>query len=156
MPHVKLVLGAAAVTLALLLASAPAPGQDSWVDIAAYRVVRQVAMFYRLDLFTDNSLAKAMAEVMRKSEEAVRQCYVDRLDSQPTLRGEIGLTFEVPAATGNMETIELVSGSLKDKTLIACLKERLGALTFSLPRGVSGRLDYTFDSVERRAPEAQP
>jgi hypothetical protein len=130
--------------------------QAQEVELASYSFVREVAMFYRLDLAENNSLAGSIAAVVRSSEEALRQCYVDRLDDEPDLRGQLALSFELSKTTGNMRKVKSIGGTLKDPKLISCVKERLAKLTFELPRTISGRLDYTFDAKERPAPARAP
>jgi len=134
---------------ALSPADLPGAVSDSGqTTLATYRVVRRIGMYYKLDLSKDNRHAPQAAAVMRQSEEHFRDCYVERLEDQPHLRGQFALSFEISRRTGGMHHIAWIGGDLKDKQLVHCVMERLGHLTFYPPHDLRGQLLYTFWAEE--------
>ena len=121
---------------------------DRMTELASYKVMRRVSMFYKLDLFKDNSLSPAMAEVMKVGEDAVRGCYVTRLDYAPELKGQIALSFVLSKTSGTMRQIARVGGNLTDKALVQCIGRALARLPFNPPRPVRGRVLYSFNFDE--------
>jgi hypothetical protein len=115
--------------------------------LATVRPVRQIAMFYKLDLARDNALSKTMAGVMRENEHRIRGCYVERLEARPRLRGRLDLRFQVSKATGTMQWIARAGGNLSDPRLLRCVKQQLALLPFNPPRDLQGTLQYTFGVV---------
>ena len=127
--------------------SADLPGAVSdtgQTTLAAYRVVRRIGMYYKLDLMKDNLHAPSTAAVMRRSEARFRDCYIERLEDQPHLHGQFALSFELSKQTGGMHHIAWIGGDLKDKQLVRCVMHHLGNLTFYPPHDMQGQLLYTF------------
>jgi hypothetical protein len=123
------------------------PADDQLHVLATVRPVRQIAMFYKLDLARDNALSKTMAGVMRENEHRIRGCYVERLEARPKLRGRLDLRFQVSKATGTMQWIARAGGNLSDPRLLRCVKQQLALLPFNPPRDLQGTLQYTFGVV---------
>ena len=127
---------------------------DRMTDLATYKVMRRVSMYYKLDLLKDNALSPAMAEVMRIGDDAVRGCYLERLEQSPQLKGQVALSFVLSKSSGTMRRIARIGGSLTDKPLVACIGRELGRLPFNPPRPVRGKLLYSFgvDETVAQAP----
>lgn len=123
------------------------PAEDQLHVLATVRPVRQIAMFYKLDLARDNALSKSMAGVMRQNEHRIRGCYVERLEARPKLRGRLDLRFHVSKSTGTMQWIARAGGNLSDPRLLRCVKQQLALLPFNPPRDLQGTLQYTFGVV---------
>jgi hypothetical protein len=126
------------------------------MELGTYSVTRQISMYYRMDLLRDNAHAKDMATIMHIYDAPVRACYVDRLDSQPALRGDVDLSFAMSKNSGGMERIRHVGGTLKDPQLVKCLKRRLAEIPFQPPRNMQGKLRYRFDSSTSGAAKLIP
>ncbi len=140
-----------AIRPAILESEIPDP-----MALGTYSVTRQISMFYRLDLKRDNAHSKAMAAIMHIYDAPVRACYVDRLDSLPTLKGDVDLSFAVSKESGGMEKIKHVGGTIKDPQLVKCLKRRLADIPFQPPRDLQGKLRYRFDSMSSGAATLTP
>ena len=124
-------------------AMAEAPGTQ--VPIASYRLARQISMFYRLDLRKDNAHSQRVATAMREHDNVVRDCYMKRLDDSPQLRGNVELTFALSKTAQAFTDINHVGGSMKDKSLVGCLKQRLAEIPVSPPHDIHGSLNYSFN-----------
>lgn len=121
---------------------------DKSTTLATYRVLRQVSMYYKLDLSKDNSLTAAMADIMRTNEERVRECYVARLEEMPNLKGQMALNIILSKAAGGIRRVAQVGGTLTDRPLLSCISRELGKLPLNPPKSLRGRLVYSFDVVE--------
>lgn len=121
---------------------------NKMTTLATYRVLRQVSMFYKLDLLKDNVLTAAMADIMRTNDEKIRECYVSRLEEAPTLKGQIALSFLVSKASGGIRRVSQVGGTLTDRPLLGCISRELAKLSLNPPKSLRGRLVYSFDVVE--------
>jgi hypothetical protein len=124
--------------------------------IGTYSVTRQISMFYRLDLLRDNEHSKDMAAIMHIYDAPVRACYVERLDDQPWLKGDVDLSFAMSKQSGGMEKIRHVGGTLRDPALVQCLKRRLAEIPFQPPRDMRGKLRYRFESSSPGAAKLTP
>jgi hypothetical protein len=124
-----------------------APG-EALTTLATYRARREVAMFYRVDLRRDNAHSPAVAGVIRANDARLRTCYTDRLAEAPDLKGQMVFSFRLSRRSGTMSRIARVGGSLDDKRLEQCLRQRLAKLAFHPPRDMGGTLAYDFDARE--------
>lgn len=118
---------------------------ETQVPIASYRLARQISMFYRLDLRKDNAHSLRVAAAMREHDNVLRDCYMKRLDDSPQLRGNVELTFALSKTAQAFTEINHVGGSMKDKSLVGCLKQRLAEIPFSPPHDIHGSLNYSFN-----------
>ena len=73
---------------------------------ATITFTRQIAMFYKLNLFQHNYHAKAVANVLSVYDPNLRRCYTDRLDFNDALRGEVTFTFLLSKQTGTMSKLK--------------------------------------------------
>ena len=62
---------------------------------ASITTTRQIAMFYKLDLFKYNYHAKAVAEVLGVSDSIIRTCFTDRLAYDASMKGELHVTLQL-------------------------------------------------------------
>lgn len=110
---------------------------------AAY--TRQIAMFYQLNLFKHNHRAKEIANILGVSDNSVRTCYTDRLDTNEGLRGNVTLKFIMSKSTGTMRKLTHVGGTANDPGLIRCMVLVLSQISFPVAESMLGELTYTFD-----------
>lgn len=57
------------------------------------KFTRQIAMFYRLDLFKHNHRGRDVAKVLDTNDGLIRGCYTAALDVSDAIRGELRFTF---------------------------------------------------------------
>jgi hypothetical protein len=112
---------------------------------ATITFTRQIAMFYKLNLFKHNHHAKAVAQVLAVSDPNLRTCYTNRLDFNDSLRGEVKFNFILSKQTGTMSTLKNTGGSLNDPKLIECMYYELMQIQFPVKETILGELTYTYD-----------
>lgn len=118
--------------------------------LASYRTIRQVSMFYRLDLRKDNGHSPKVAAAIRLHDSQVRDCYATRLDSTPQLRGNVELTFALSKSAQAFRDINRVGGTMTDKSLVGCLKQRIAEIPVNPPHDIYGSLDFNFSYKDDR------
>jgi hypothetical protein len=106
---------------------------------------RQIAMFYKLDLFKHNAYAKSVAEVLSVYDPNLRACYTNRLDFNDKLRGDVKFAFILSKQTGTMTKLKHAGGSAIDSKLVECMYYELGQMQFPTKETMLGELTYTFD-----------
>jgi len=112
---------------------------------ATLTFTRQIAMFYKLDLFKHNHHAKGVAAVLAVSDPNLRTCYTDRLEWNDALKGDVKYTFLLSKATGTMSKLKHTGGSANDPKLVECLYYELAQAQFPAPENMIGELTFTFD-----------
>lgn len=107
---------------------------------------RQLAMYYKINLFKHNYYAKSMSDTLTVYDTAMRQCYTDRMDQTgEDIKGQITFTFLLAKSSGTLTKVKNSSGSIKDPELIRCLSLKLQSIQFSPNQSMIGELSYTFD-----------
>lgn len=106
---------------------------------------RQIAMFYKLNLFKHNQYAQDVSDVLNVYDAKLRTCYTDRLDFNENLRGNITFRFILSRETGTMRKISFAKGTLNDPKMIECLILELAQIQFPPKETMIGELTYTFD-----------
>ena len=112
---------------------------------ATVTFTRQIAMFYKLNLFRHNHLAKPIAQVLSVSDPNLRTCYTNRLDFNDSLRGEVKFNFILSKQTGTMSTLKNTGGTINDPKLVECMYYELMQISFPVPETMIGELTYTYD-----------
>jgi len=106
---------------------------------------RQLAMYYKLNLYKHNYYAKSMSETLTVYDTAMRQCYTDRMDQLgEDLEGQITFTFLLAKASGTLTKVKNSGGSIQDQELIRCISLKLQAIQFTPNTSMLGELSYTF------------
>ena len=124
--------------------TAPAP-----VPLATYRYRREISMYYRIDLAGNNSHAAGLASVMRGYDEPIRACYADRLETLPSLTGDLLLSFSLLKSSSNVSQIVRVGGSITDLVTISCVIRRVGEIRFQSKYDLHGKVHYHFSSIDK-------
>lgn len=113
---------------------------------ATITFTRQIAMFYKLDLFRHNYHGRAIANVLSVYDPNLRRCYTDRLDFNDALRGDVKFTFLLSKQTGTMSKLKATGGTAAgDPKLVECMYNELGAISFPVPENMIGELTYIYD-----------
>ncbi len=82
-----------------------------------------------------------MHRVARGNYGKIRFCYESRLQSDPTLRGRVVVTFTIDK-TGTPKDVKAASDDLKDPDLLTCVEKSFAALTFPAPEGGVIKVTY--------------
>lgn len=112
---------------------------------ATVTFTRQIAMFYRLDLFRHNHYAKSIANVLTVYDPNLRRCYMDRLEVNDALKGDVKFTFLLSKSTGTMAKLKHTGGSANDPKLAQCIYYQLAQIQFPVPENMIGELTYSYD-----------
>ena len=116
------------------------------IELAHQRVVRSIAMYYKIDLKQDNAHSPAFAGILQENDQSLRSCYVDRLDTVPNLKGNLVFDFELAPRIPSISHVSRIGGNIKDLPLERCLRERTIALPFHAPRKMRGTVTYSFEA----------
>ena len=112
---------------------------------ASYTIHRQIAMFFTLNLFKDNSSARSVADMIKGYDPPLRNCYTDRLDERDGIRGSVQFKFVLSKPAASMRSLKHAGGTLSDPPLVKCLFEVLEGASFPVQSNMIGELTLTFD-----------
>ena len=126
---------------------------DASVAIAAYSYIRQVAMYYAVDLKSVNEFARDVSQTIKDNDALLRQCYSNRLDETPNLKGNI--VYEIHLYRNYPVRVAKIGGSISDKRLESCLTNKMKSLAFNPQKNMGGTVTYQFHSSERIAAVAR-
>jgi hypothetical protein len=112
---------------------------------AAITITRQIAMFYKLDLFKHNNHAQAIANVLSTYDPNIRRCYTDRLEWVESLKGDLVFTFLLSKQTGTMAKLKHTGGTINDVKMTECVYYELARISFPVPENMIGELTYSYD-----------
>ena len=112
---------------------------------AVVTFTRQVSMFYRLDLFRHNHHGRAVATTLDGFDAKLRQCYLDRLEWNDTLRGDVKFSLLISRESRTITKLKRSGGSLTDPKLTECMYHVLMQAQFPVAETMIGELTYTYD-----------
>lgn len=113
---------------------------------AAFSQQRQIAMLYKVDLAKSDRFAPQISNTVAAQDLDLRRCYIDELDKDPRLQGNVLFNFQIAASDGTMRKIFYRGGSIKNARLIQCLYHTLGRMQFPLSRAIQGAITFQFNS----------
>jgi hypothetical protein len=122
---------------------------------AAFSTQRQISMHYKVDLGKDQRYSKSIINTLVSQDLDLRSCYMDQLDRDGSLQGQISFRFRVSSADGAMSNIKYTGGSLNSKKVVECLYFALGKMQFPIARTLDGRVTFYFtfkDEMGRASP----
>jgi hypothetical protein len=108
------------------------------------RMTRQIAMFFKLDLFQNNAYAREIAGVLSAIDPNLRQCYIRHLEDNPQARGTMNFGFILSKDTGQMKKLRLTGGTMNDPTMTECLTQEMSITQFPAKENMIGELSFTF------------
>jgi len=124
-------------------------GHPRDATLATLTLRRQISMYYQIHLNQEFTFARTMASVFEINDSKIRSCYSTRLDSAPSLRGDVAFRFSLQAGLGGLGNITKVGGAITDRPLLTCLHRQLSELAFRSPRALQGVIVYEFDYREQ-------
>lgn len=125
-----------------------APGETESEARIVLRSTQQIGMFYSLNLFKHNRYAQRMMTALEEDDPKMRECYSDRLQSNPRLQGDLKFRFILSKISKGMKSLKRSGGSIKDSKLTECIFYRLAALTFPVNSNMIGEVIYNFSIQE--------
>ncbi len=111
---------------------------------AAFSQERQIAMYYKVDLATQDYLAAKISNTVGAQDLDLRRCYMDELEKDKKLKGSVIFNFKIAASDGTMRKIFYRGGSIKNPQVIQCLYHALGRMQFPLAKALDGQLTFSF------------
>ena len=112
---------------------------------AAVSFTRQIAMFYKLDLFKHNGFNKDVMGAISAFDQNLRSCYTNALNGNAQLRGNVVFKILVSQNTGTMRQIHKSGGTLTDGSVSDCLVQELTQIPLPVRENMIGELTFTFD-----------
>lgn len=122
---------------------------------AAFSTQRQISMHYKVDLGKEQRYSKSIVNTLASQDLDLRTCYMDQLDRDGSLQGQISFRFRVNSGDGAMQSIKYSGGSLNSKKVVECLYFALGKMQFPIARTLDGRVTFYFtfkDEMGRASP----
>lgn len=111
---------------------------------AAFSQQRQIAMFYKVDMVNQDRFAPQISSTVAAQDLDLRRCYMDELDLDPRIQGNVLFNFHIAASDGTMRKIFYRGGSIKSPRLIQCLYYTLGRMQFPLSKALQGSITFYF------------
>lgn len=105
-----------------------------------------ISMTYALNLFRNNHHARRLIKIFDAADPQIRQCYTDRLESRPSLKGKIKFRFLISRHSRSMKALKK-AGGMEDPKLTSCIYYKLGALTFPVNKNMIGEVTYFFKTL---------
>jgi hypothetical protein len=112
-------------------------------------------MLYKVDLGAEQRYSKSIVSTLASQDLDLRTCYMDQLDRDGSLQGQISFRFRVNSSDGAMQNIKFQGGSLNSKKVAECLYYTLGKMQFPITKNLDGQLTFYFnfkDEQGRAAP----
>ena len=117
--------------------------------LASFRITRSILMNYIVDMKANNNLAPAISNTIQTNDSVIRECYSDRLDTAPKLKGRITYEMQFARNSPTIRKLVKVGGTIVDRELDRCLVNRMMLLQFDLPKDMRGTITYLFDANMR-------
>ena len=115
---------------------------------AAFSTQRQISMHYKVDLGPAQRYSRSISNTLASQDLDLRTCYMDQLDRDGSLQGQISFRFRVNSTDGAMQNIKFSGGSLNSKKVVECLYFTLGKMQFPINKNLDGQLTFYFNSKD--------
>jgi hypothetical protein len=109
-----------------------------------FRTTRTIGMFYKLNLFRQNTFAPAMIRVLETHEADIRTCYTDYLERNPKVRGSLNYAFVYSGTTRSIRSLKIKNSDLQDGRFLECMMYKVMGLSFPVDKSLIGELSFTF------------
>lgn len=122
---------------------------------AAFTLQRQISMMYKVDLGAEQRYSKSIVSTLASQDLDLRTCYMDQLERDGSLQGQISFRFQITRSDGAMGNIKYQSGTLNSKKVVECLYYTLGKMQFPIAKNLAGVVTFYFnfkDDVGRASP----
>jgi hypothetical protein len=112
---------------------------------ASASFTRQIAMFYKVDLFKHNVYSKDVMASLAAFDLNLRSCYTRALDTNANLKGDLVIQVLASAKTGTIRQARKSRGAIADGTMIDCMVNELQQIPMPVQENMVGELTFTFD-----------
>ena len=112
---------------------------------ASASFTRQIAMFYKVDLFKHNAYAKDVMGSLAAYDPNLRTCYTRTLEGNPKIKGDLVLQVLASAKTGTIRQARKSRGSIADGTMIDCLVSEIQQIPMPVQANMIGEFTFIFD-----------
>lgn len=112
---------------------------------ASTSFTRQIAMFYKADLFKHNKYRKDLMAALSAFDGHLRSCYTTALDRASSLKGDVVLQILASAKTGTIRQARKSKGSISDGAMIDCMINELQQVPMPIQENMVGELTFMFD-----------
>jgi hypothetical protein len=122
---------------------------------AAFSMQRQISMHYKVDLGKEQRYSKSIINTLVSQDLDLRTCYMDQLERDGSLQGQISFRFRVNKGDGAMQNLKYSGGTLNSKKVVECLFFTLGKMQFPIAKNLDGRVIFYFnfkDEMGRASP----
>ena len=107
---------------------------------------RQIAMYYKVNLFRHNRYAKDVSGSLAAFDLNLRTCYTHVLNHTAAIRGDIVLQVLVSAKTGTIRQAKKSAGTINHAGMIDCLIGEIMQIPMPIQENMIGELTFTFDT----------
>jgi len=122
---------------------------------AAVSHQRQISMMYKVDLETERKLVPKVVSTVASQDLDLRRCYIDQLDQDESLQGQVGFRFQIARSSGAIQKISPQGDSIRSDRLVQCLILTLGRMQFPIASTINGSIIFYFsykDDIGRSTP----
>jgi hypothetical protein len=109
---------------------------------------RTIGMFFRLNMFKNNSHAPQIAAMIASIDQKIRKCYADALDRNPESRGEVVYRFAISKETKNFKKLSVSKSAISDEEMQNCIATHLTELQLPALKSMIGELIFNFEYSE--------
>ena len=118
---------------------------DDKILRATASFTRQIAMFYRVDLFKHNKYAKDVTAALSAFDAKIRDCYVRALTANATLKGDLVFQIIASAKTGTIRQARKSKGTVSDGAMADCIVGELQQIPMPIQENMLGELTFIFE-----------
>lgn len=106
---------------------------------------RQIAMFYRVDLYKHNKYSKDVTSALAAFDAKIRECYIRALSANATLKGDLVFQIIASAKTGTIRQARKSKGSISDGAMSDCIIDELQQIPMPIQENMLGELTFMFE-----------
>lgn len=106
---------------------------------------RQIAMYYKVDLFKHNKYSKDLMASIKTFDLFLRGCYLKALEENYKLKGDLVFQILTSEKTGTIKRVKKARGSIANSGLIDCFTAELLQIPMPVQETMIGELSFTFD-----------
>ncbi len=107
---------------------------------------RQIAMFYKVNLFRHNRYARDLTGTLAAFDRNLRGCYTRALNQDDSIKGDLVLQILASVKTGTIRQAKKSGGSINHGGMIDCLIGELQQMPLPVQENMIGELTFTFET----------
>jgi len=107
---------------------------------------RQIAMFYKVNLFKHNRYSKDVLGSLAAFDANLRSCYTVALEKNSALKGDLVLQILASAKTGTIRQATRSKGTISDGAMIDCILAEIQQIPMPVQENMVGELTFMFEA----------